>query len=299
MALIGRPNVGKSTLLNAFLGEKLAIVSKRPGTTRCRILGVLTTPEAQLLFLDTPGYASTKTLLDKRLLRTVRGVLEEAEVCVLITDAAQGWTAADQQLASLLPKESILVINKIDKIAKAKLLPQIEAASKATPFSEIIPISAATRDGFDLLLGKMAQQLPVHPAVFPKEFRTDLSVRFLAEELIREQWLQVAYQEVPHAVAVFVEEFQERRKKTTRRVRGHQKRGPSTLMSYVRATVVVERPTQKAILVGAKGERLKTVGTQARKSLELLVGQPVFLDLWIKVWPRWREDPTALKRLGY
>lgn len=301
-AIIGRPNVGKSTLLNALVGEKVAIVSPRPGTTRDKLLGVLTRPEAQVLFLDTPGLGKSVTLLDQRLLRTARGVWPEADVLVLVSDAAQGFTAEDHRLAEELPagKPSLLLaINKIDRVAKPKLLPQMAEAAQLARFAEIIPVSATTGDGLDRLAHAIVARLPVGRPLFPKDQFTDRSTRFLAAELIREQALRVTREEVPHALAVQLEEFRQRRRHTTRRVRGHERRGPAQPMTYLRATLLVERDSQKGIVIGAHGERLKAIGAAARPALEQLVGQPVYLDLWVKVWPNWRDRPQALQQMGY
>jgi len=299
-AIIGRPNVGKSTLLNALLGEKLAIVSPRPGTTRDRILGILTRPEAQILFLDTPGFGKAPTLLDRRLLRTARGTWAESDALILVTDASRGLTEDDRRLISMLPAASILVaMNKIDRVAKPKLLPQLAAVADLLPQAEGIPVSATTGDGLDRLLRAVIARLPIDRPHCPPDQLTDRPTRFLAAELIREQALSVTREEVPYALAVQLDEFRQRRRRRTRRVRGHERRAPSQPMTYVRATLLVERPTQKGIVIGAHGERLKAIGTAARAALEALVGEPVYLDLWVKVWPHWRDHPQALKSLGY
>lgn len=300
-AIVGRPNVGKSTLLNALVGEKVAIVSPRPGTTRDKILGVLTRPDAQLLFLDTPGFGPAPTLLDKRSLQVVRDALSQADVLVVATDAAPGVTEEDRRLITGLPAERpvIVAINKIDRVAKPRLLPQIETLTRLLPQTEIIPISATTRDGLDRLIHAIVSRLPTGKPLFPADQFTDRSTRFLAAELIREQALSVIREEVPHALAVQIEEFVERRRRSTRRVRGHQRRGPTQPIAYLRATLLVERDSQKGIVIGAHGERLKAIGEAARKALEGLLGQPVYLDLWVKVLPQWRDRPQALKTLGY
>lgn len=308
-AIVGRPNVGKSTLLNALLGERLAIVAPRPGTTRDRILGVLTRPEAQVVFLDTPGFGKSHTLLEKRLLQVARGTWTEADVLIAVLDARAGVTEEDRRLLAELQglqgrfsKRTVPVlvaVNKIDRVSKPMLLPQLEALAALVPSAELIPVCATTGDGLDRLLTALIARLPTGKPLFPRDQFTDRAVRFLAAEAIREQALLVTRQEVPHALAVMIEEFRERRKRTYRRVRGHQRRGPSQPMTYIRATLLVERESQKPILVGAHGERLKAIGTAARQAIEPLVGQPVYLDLWVKVWPRWRENPQALRALGY
>ncbi len=301
--ILGRPNVGKSTLLNALLGQKLAIVSPRPGTTRDRLLGVLTRPEAQILFLDTPGFGTTETLLDQRLHRVARQTWAEADVLVVVTAANRGFTEDDRRLIAELPRGArparLLAINKIDTVAKPKLLPHIAEAAALDVFDEIVPLAAASGDGVDRVLAAIVARLPADRAHFPADQLTDRSMRFLASELIREQALLVIRQELPHALAVQIDDWVVRRQRTYRRVHGHERRGPSTPKLYVRATLIVERPTQKAIVVGAHGARLKAIGTAARTALEALVGQPVYLDLWVKVWPDWRGRPQALKSLGY
>lgn len=308
--IVGRPNVGKSTILNALIGEKVAITSSKPGTTRDRILGVLTRPEAQILFLDTPGIGKTQTLLDKRLLRTARNTWSEADVLVVVTAANRGFTEDDRRLIEELPSRrtvpgtatgpaALLAINKIDTVAKPKLLPQMAEAAALGVFDEIVPITATARDGLEPLLAAIIARLPAGKPLFPADQFTDRSTRFLAAELIRESALAVVRQELPHALAIEIDEWTPRLQKTYRRVRGHQRRGPSVAKLYIRATVLVERPTQKAIVVGAHGERLKAIGSAARPALEALVGQSVYLDLWVKVKPGWRESPHALKALGY
>ena len=302
MAIIGRPNVGKSTLLNALLGEKLAIVSPRPGTTRDKLLGVLTRPEGQILFLDTPGFGSGGTLLDKRMLHTARAAWAEADLLIVVTDAGRALPQDDRRLFTELADLKIpklLVINKVDRVAKPKLLPQMEEASKLAVWAEIIPVSATTRDGLEEVLQAIVDRLPVGRPLFPADQFTDRSTRFLVGELIREQALIVLREELPHALAVQLEEFAVRRRRTSRRVHGHQRRGPSQPITYIRATLLVERPTQKGIVVGAHGDRLKAIGQAARPAIEALVGTPVYLDLWVKVWADWRGNPSALKALGY
>lgn len=301
--IIGRPNVGKSTILNALVGEKVAITSSKPGTTRDRILGVLTRPDAQILFLDTPGVGKTETLLDKRLLQTARHAWSEADVLVVVTAANRGFTEDDRKLVEQLPRGAkptrLLAINKIDTVAKPKILPQMADAAALNLFDEIIPITATARDGLEPLLAAIVARLPAGKSLFPPDQFTDRSTRFLAAELIREQALAVVREELPHAIAVQIDEWSPRRQKTRRRVHGHERRGPSIPKLYLRATLLVERPTQKAIVVGAHGERLKAIGSAARPALEALVGQAVYLDLWVKVRPGWREEPNLLKQLGY
>ena len=287
--------MGKSTLLNRFLGQKIASVSPKPETTRDRLLGVLTLPEAQVLFHDTPGiYRGAKTLLAKHQVQVAREALAEADAVLVMTDATAGLTDADRDLFRLLPKERgrtpeeripvFLAINKADRARKPLILPHIEEALKLHPFREIFPISAMTGENAAPLLKSLVAALPEGPAHFPPDQVTDRPLRALAQDLIREKVLVYTREEVPHAVAVLVEEWRE---------------GTRGKKLYIRATVYVERDSQKAILVGKEGSVLKNVGQSARKELEKLSGQAVFLDLWVKVAKNWRKDPVMLRRLGY
>ena len=295
VAIFGRPNVGKSTLLNRFLGQKIAIVSPKPETTRDRLLGILTLPNAQLLFLDTPGiYRGPKTLLGKHQVRAAREALAEADVLLMVTEATQGLTDGDKEIIQLLPKArsvrgtetvpAFLAINKVDRAKKPLILPQIDEAKHLYPFREIFPISAAEGDNAQQLLEALVAALPEGPPLYPPDQITDRPVRTLAQELIREKALLFTHEEVPHAVAVLVEEWRE---------------GTRGAKIYIRATVYVERDSQKIILIGKEGSLLKRIGQAARKEIELLVDKPVFLDLWVKVAKNWRKDPQRLRELGY
>ncbi|MBI4313652.1 MAG: GTPase Era, partial [Candidatus Omnitrophica bacterium] len=226
---------------------------------------------------------------------------EEADVVIWVTDASRGVTEEDRRLSKLVPpgKPVVVAVNKIDRVAKPKLLPQMEELSKMLPDAEIMPIAAATRDGTHFVLEAAVKHLPAGDALFPDDQWTDRPTRFLAAELIREQILLAVRDELPHAVAVSIEEWARRKRRTTRRVRGHEKRNPIQPIVYMRACIWVERPTQKAIVVGAKGELLKNAGTAARQAIEKLLGENVYLDLWVKVKENWREKPHALKELGY
>lgn len=297
MAIIGRPNVGKSTLLNRFLGQKIAAVSPKPETTRDRLLGILTLPEAQILFSDTPGiYKGPKTLLAKHQVQVAREALSEADALLVMTDGAVGLTDEDRDLFRLLPRPKqrgqsplgtvpvFLAINKVDRVSKPLLLPQIEEALKLYPFREIFPISAMNGENVSALLKSLIAVLPEGPAFYPDDQLTDRPLRALAQDRIREKVLLFSQEEVPHAVTVLIEEWREG-------VRGGK--------LYVRATVYVERDSQKGILIGKNGDLLKKVGEAARKEIEKLSGRPVFLDLWVKVAKNWRRDSVMLRRLGY
>lgn len=330
VAIIGRPNVGKSTLLNRFLGQKIAIVSPKPETTRERLLGILTLPEAQILFLDTPGiYRGPSTLLGKHQVQAAREALAQADVVLLMTEAQAGLLDEDRQIFRLLPTGSgsfspagsisgekvpdpflipaFLAINKVDRVRKELILPQIQEAARLYPFKEIFPLSALKGANADSLLKALAASLPERPALYPADQVTDKPVRALAQDLIREKTLLFTHEEIPHAVAVIVEEWRPGQK-TKRNLISDLPPGSVPLdlpppaqqkSTYVRATLYVERDSQKGILIGKGGGLLKRIGLEARKELERLTEGTVYLDLWVKVAKNWRKDPVMLKRLGY
>lgn len=286
VALIGVPNVGKSTLLNRLVGDKLAITSPKPQTTRHRLLGIVNLPAAQVLFLDTPGVLDPKGALNATLVQAALTALAEADVVVWLVEPR--LPAPDDQV--LLPhlkqvyRPLIVALNKIDTVSKPKLLPLIGAYHEVFPGSPIIPVSALMGDGLPELLAEITRLLPVSPPLYPPDQETDSSERFLVTELIRERVLHHTKDEIPHAVAVQVEEFDESR-------RPHLVR--------IRAVIFVERTSQKGILIGKQGHMLKTIGAEARAEIESLLGAKVFLELWVKVWKNWRKDPKALRMLGY
>jgi GTPase len=285
VSLAGRPNTGKSTLLNALVGEKLAITANQAQTTRTSIQGVLTTPEMQIVFVDMPGIHRSDTLFNKRMMDTVRGALQDRDLVLFVADAARPVTEEDERALSALRKESkaVLVLNKIDRVEdKRLLLPLIERYMTLFAFAEAVPVSARTGEGLDNLKRTIATYLPESPAIFPDDYLTDQPMRFLAAEIIREQILRVAREEVPHAVAVLIDTWEE----TPRLVK-------------IAATIHVERPGQKTILIGSKGQVLKTIGTQARQELERKLERKVFLSLFVKVKPGWREDPSFLKAIDW
>ncbi len=305
---MGRPNVGKSTLLNRFLGQKIAIVSPKPETTRDRLLGILTLPNAQILFIDTPGiYRGPKTLLAKRQIQAARQVLEEADVVLLMTEGHVGLTEGDRQIFQSLPKSRgqspsrtvpiFLAINKVDRVEKKLILPQIEEAAGLFSFREIFPISATKGDNLEPLLKAMEEALPEGTALYPPDQVTDRPVRQLAQDLIREKALLFSHEEVPHAVGVMIEEWRPGVRHRSNFLKDSSV--SDTEMTYVRATLYVERQGQKAILIGKQGQLLKQIGQAARQEIEELVEGPVYLDLWIKVAANWRKDLPTLKRLGY
>jgi len=303
VAIVGRPNVGKSTLLNRLLGQKIAIVSPKPETTRDRLLGVLTLPDAQILFLDTPGiYRGAKTLMAKHQVQVAREALADADVLLLMTEAQAGFTDEDRDLLRLLPKRSpegegvpvFLAINKLDRIKRDLILPQIDQARQLYPFRELFPISAEKGINVKELLQALAGALPEGPAHFLPDQVTDRPVRTLAQELIREQVLLFTHEEVPYSVAVLIDEWRE----GTARPAPDSVKMPRAKL-YAQATIYVERDSQRIILIGKGGALLKKVGQMARKEIEALAERPVFLDLWVKVAKNWRKDPVMLRRLGY
>jgi GTP-binding protein Era len=280
VAILGRPNAGKSTLLNALLGTKLAIVAPRPQTTRTAIQGVLRLPGAQIVFVDTPGIHESSTLLNKRMMDQVRASAD-ADVVLLLVDATARLSDDDAGAVDLVRKTgapAIAVFNKIDKLReKAKLLALIERYRGMHDFAAYVPISALKGDGVELLQKEILGRIPEGPALYPKDHLTDQPERFLAAEIIREKVLHLTRQEVPHAVAVMIENWED----TGGLVR-------------IAATIYIERPGQKAILIGAGGALLKKIGTLARREIETLVGKKVFLQTFVKVRPNWRQDPEFL-----
>lgn len=285
IALIGFPNVGKSTLLNRLVGDKLAITSPKPQTTRHRLLGIVNRPEGQLLFLDTPGVLDPKGALNASLVAAALNALADADVVVWLVEPRLPNPDDQVLLPQLrrLHRPLIVAINKIDTVAKPRLLPLISAYHELFPGAPIVPLSALAGDGLTELTAEILTLLPTSPPLYPQDQETDSTERFLVAELIRERVLHHTSDEIPHAVAVQVEEFDEGR-------RPHLVR--------IRAVIFVERTSQKGILIGKQGHMLKTVGAEARGEIEALLGAKVFLDLWVKVWKNWRKDPKALRVLG-
>jgi GTP-binding protein Era len=286
IALMGVPNVGKSTLLNRLVGDKLAITSPKPQTTRHRLLGIVNREGAQFLFLDTPGVLDPKGALNATLVEAALAALGEADVAVWLVEPRMPNPRDKILLPHLqrLSRPLIVAVNKIDTVAKPLLLPLIQAYHELFPDSPIIPLSALAGDGVAELTAALRERLPAGPPLYPPDQETDSTERFLVAELIRERVLHHTSEEVPHAVAVQVEEFDESR-------RPH--------LIKIRAVVYVERDSQKGILIGKGGRMLKVIGAEARAEIELLLGAKVFLELWVKVWKNWRKDPRALRRLGY
>lgn len=287
VAVIGKPNVGKSAVLNYLVGEKVAIVTEKPETTRDKILGILTREDVQVVFVDTPGIHKPRNLLGKHMTRIAKESLLEVDLIVFILDITSGITSEDEVIFNLLKdarKPAILLINKVDLVSKSLALPLIDEASKIYEFKEIIPTSATKGDNMDVLLKKVIEYLPQGPKYFSDEQLTDKTERFLVGELIREKALELTWEEIPHSIAVLVEEFKERPKKK---------------LIYIRATIFIERHSQKKIVIGHKGQMLKNIGEAARKNIEDFLKKRIYLDLWVKVYENWRKDPQALKMLGY
>jgi len=292
-ALIGRPNVGKSTLLNRLIGEKIAIVSPKPQTTRSRILGVVTRPEGQVAFVDTPGVHQAKGALNRMMVDVALTAANECDVVLFMIEAdVQGLGEGNQLVVSQLKrvkKPVILVINKIDEIKKALLLPLIDKVKDVLPFAEVMPISARQGDGVDALFQLVVKHCPEsEQPMFPADVFTDQAERALVAELIREQVLRHCREEIPYSSAVVVEIFDESDRETGREG-----------LVRIDAAIFVERDGQKAIVIGKRGSMLKTIGTDARKAIERLLGCRVFLSLRVKVESGWSEDLRGLRKMGY
>ena len=287
IALIGRPNVGKSTLLNTVIGERIAIVSPKPQTTRTRVLGVKTLPQAQLIFVDTPGiHTHTGSLLNKHMVDIALRAVKETDVVVLLVDADKGILPGDEKIAERLSRLKIPVIgvlNKIDLLPRNALLPLLERFAALLPNREIVPVSALKGENTNELLMTLTELAPEGPALYPHDELTDQSERMLAQEMVREQLFFHTQQEIPYATAAIVEEFTEK---------------PDKSLLVIRAAIYVERPSQKAIVIGERGARLKKIGQAARLRMEAFFGCKVFLELFVKVSKGWTNRISILKELG-
>jgi GTP-binding protein Era len=285
VAIAGRANAGKSTLLNALIGEKLALTAPQAQTTRTSIQGVLTTPHAQIVFVDTPGIHKSDTLFNQQMMNAVRAALREHELVLFLADATKPVRREDEQAASALAHSprTVLVPNKIDALDdKRQLLPLIETYSKLFPFLDAVPVSARTGEGLPRLRQVIVDHLPESPPLFPEDYLTDAPSRFLAAELIRGAILRLTREEVPHAVAVLIDTWEEKPQ-----------------LVRIGATIYVEREGQKSILIGEKGQMLKKIGTEARKEMEQLLGSKIYLSLFVKVKPKWREDAEFLRSIDW
>ncbi len=285
VSITGRPNVGKSTLLNAILGEKIAIVTPKPQTTRNRIIGIKNMPDCQIIFIDTPGIHKPKHMLGKIMVRESREIVKEVDVILFVVESktpGKGDIFILQTLVDL-QKPVFLIINKVDTIRKPELLPIIQEYNSLFKFNEIIPISALKGDGVDVLLKTIINYIPEGPKYFPDNLVTDQVERFMVSEIIRENIINMTMEEVPHSVAVEITDWHERQDGVI----------------FIKANIYVEREGQKGIIIGKGGEKLKAVGSQARLEIEKLLGAKVFLELWVKVKKDWRSNAQALKELGF
>ncbi|HXG68031.1 MAG TPA: GTPase Era [Blastocatellia bacterium] len=286
VALIGRPNAGKSTLLNKLVGEKIAIVSDKPQTTRTRIRGVLTRPEGQIVFLDTPGVHKPGHRLNRRMMAIVTDALDTVDLILLMVDATASSGSGDRFVLDMLKQvqtRAFLLANKVDVLRqKERLFPLIEFYTNNREFAEVIPISALTGDGVELLISKVFEYLPAGPPLYDEEALTDQLERALVAELVREKILQMTGEEIPYVTAVLTERWEE-----------------TEGLTKIHCVIYVERPSHRAIIIGRGGARLKEIGTAARQDIERLLGRHVYLGLFVKVREHWRDDEAALDELYY
>lgn len=286
-AIAGAPNAGKSTMLNRMLGQKISITSKKPQTTRNRVLGILHRPSAQIIFLDTPGVHKAKNALNVRIVDVALSALEDVDIILLVADASSPDPPSEQILVKTLKKRQkpvVLALNKIDLMKKPALLRVIDEWAALYDFKAIVPISAKTGAQLDALAAEMEKLLPHGPPLFPEDAITDMPERFIAGEMIREKVFRLTGQEIPYSVAVTVESFKE-----------DERRG----LIVIEAAIHVERNSQKGILIGKKGGKLKEIGEAARKEIEKMTGTRVFLKLFVRVQKNWSQDTRALRRFGY
>lgn len=286
VAVIGRPNVGKSTLINSLIGQKIAIMSDKPQTTRNKILCVLSQPDAQIIFIDTPGIHKPKHKLGEYMVSAAENTLKEVDVILFVVDASEDLGAGEMYILERLrntKKPVVLVVNKIDKIDKQQILPTISRYADRYNFIGVVPISAKQNTNLDYLVDEIKKHLEEGPQYYPNDMVTDQPERLIAAELIREKVLHLTREEIPHAIAVDLEEMSRRENDDV----------------YIRATIYVERDSQKGIVIGARGALLKEIGALARTDIEHLLGSKVYLDLWVKVKKDWRNRDGILRGLGY
>jgi len=284
--LVGRPNVGKSTLLNRVIGQKVAIISDKPQTTRHQIRCILTLPRAQVIFVDTPGIHKPRHLLGEFMVRAALDTLKEVDLVIFVLEAQQPLGPGDNYILERLNEVKtpvIACVNKIDRVRKEQLLPLIDELSKKREFTAIVPVSALTGENVDRLVEVIVENLPPGPQYYPPQVVSDQPERVVIAELIREKILQLTREELPHGVAVMVEEMGTRREN----------------LLYIRALIFTERESHKGILIGQGGQMLKQIGQLAREEIEALFGQRVYLDLWVKVKPHWRRNEAFLRQVGY
>lgn len=286
IAVIGRPNVGKSTLINSLIGQKVVIMSDKPQTTRNKILCILTQPDAQFVFIDTPGVHKPMHRLGEIMERTVENTLKEVDAIIFVVDVTEKIGAGERYIVERLRQTRrpiILGLNKIDLVPRDALLPVIDTYSKEYDFKAIVPISAKDEENLEALLDEAKKYMPEGPEYYPEDMVTDQPERLIVAELVREKALELTRDEVPHAIACDVDEM-------TKRKNGDV---------YIRATIYCERDSQKGIIIGAHGSMLKEIGKRARRDIEALLGSKAFLDLWVKVQRDWRDRESALKNLGF
>ncbi|MFD1677815.1 GTPase Era [Alicyclobacillus fodiniaquatilis] len=286
VAIVGRPNVGKSTLLNAVVGQKVAIMSKRAQTTRNRIRGVVTSPAAQIIFIDTPGIHTPHHRLGEYMVDVATQTLREVDIVLVVVDANTGVQPVEEELAKQLQGVKtpvFLVLNKVDLVEKPRLLERISQYQSLFSFDEYVPISALKQDQTDVLLHLIEQRLPEGPKFYPDDMVSDYPEQFIISEIIREKVLKLTEEEVPHAVMVEVEQMERRNEQTL----------------YIHAVIYTERDSQKGILIGKQGQMLRRVGEMARRELEGLLGTKMYLELWVKVKKDWRNRPTMLRQFGF
>lgn len=285
VALVGPPNVGKSTLLNTLLGQKISIVSNKPQTTRNRIMGIINGPDHQIVFLDTPGIHEADSPLNVEMVKIAMGSLADVQAIAFMIDVTHRLPeklTAVQKVLKRTDKPILLIINKIDKIGKEALLPILQTYEKIFPFTAMLPISALKSDGCNLVIEELLKILPYGERIFPEDIPTDVSERFIVSEMIREKIFRQTHQEVPYSTAVVIDMFQEQPKQV-----------------LIHATIMVERSTQKGIIIGKKGTMLARIGKQARLDIEELLGTKVVLKLWVKVVKDWTRKMTSLRELGF
>jgi len=284
VSIVGRPNVGKSTLMNQLVGGKIAIVSNRPQTTRNKITSILTTEECQIVFIDTPGLHAPKTKLGNYMVKSAQNALSGVDLVLYLVEPTAKVSTADEAIISTLPKNTVLVINKADTVKKPEILLTIDAFSKKFSFLEIVPISALTGENTPALLETISKYMQAGPKYFPDDMITDQPERKIASELIREKALTFLQEEIPHGIAVEIVSMKARSKAD---------------IVDVDATIYCERESHKSIVIGKAGAMLKKIGATARKDMERLLGSPINLQIWVKVSKRWRDNDFVLKDLGY
>ena len=286
VAIVGKPNVGKSTLINDFLGCKLSIVTPKPQTTRKKIMGVLTKEEYQIVFYDTPGIMEPKYELQKYMVKEAYEAIEDADVILMMAEPFEPPAVKDEELFEKLSHLNIpviLAINKVDLVEKDSLIPILSAYDKRFKFAEIVPISALKGTNLDLMLNLVVKYLPEGEPFYPEDYMTDYNERFLASEIIREKVFEFYGEEIPYSTTVEIEEFKER----------------EAGKDFIKAIIYVERDSQKGIIIGENGKAIKRVGVIAREEIEKQIGRKVFLELWVKVMEKWRKDKKKMYKLGY